>query len=173
MDPFTIALVAATGMKALGQLQQADAESQAHRYNAGVAAQQAVVEGQQASAREDAQRRQARQVLGQQRAAFAQSGGGMGGSAGDIMGQSAIDAELDALTIRYEGQMRARGFDAQAEQERFAARSAKKAGYWAAAGTVLGGAADYYGARAGAPGGTPKPKAKMNEYGFRDRNWDF
>lgn len=139
--PFIAA--AASGVKAIGQLQAADAQSQAARYNAKLANQQAEVERQQTLAREEAQRRQAAQILGQQRAAFAQSGGGMGGSAADVMQQSTALAELDALTIRYEGDLRARGFDTQAEQERFAARTAKKQGYYQAAGTILGGTADY------------------------------
>lgn len=173
MDPFTMMLAAATGVKAAGQLMQADAESQAYRYNAKMAAQQGDIERQQAAAREEAQRRQADRVLGSQRAALAQSGGGMGGSALGVMKQSAAEAELDALMIRYEGDIRARGFDAQAEQERFAARNAKKAGYWQAAGTILGGGANYAGAKANGSSPPPKPKAARNEYGFRERNWDF
>lgn len=138
-----IVLAAGTALKTVGQLQAADAQSQTARYNAKMANQQAEVERQQTLAREEAQRRQAAQVLGQQRAAFAQSGGGMGGSAADVMQQSSAMAELDALTIRYEGDLRARGLDAQAEQERFAARTARKQGYFQAAGTILGGVGDY------------------------------
>lgn len=61
------------------------------------------ITGQQASQAEEQQRREARQLLGAGRAAVAQSGIAMTGSAADIMKQSATNAELDALNIRYAG----------------------------------------------------------------------
>jgi hypothetical protein len=61
------------------------------------------IAGQQTSQAEEQQRREARQLLGAGRAAVAQSGLAMTGSAADIMKQSATNAELDALNIRYAG----------------------------------------------------------------------
>jgi hypothetical protein len=61
------------------------------------------IAGQQTSQAEEAQRREARQLMGAGRAAIAQSGVGFGGSSADIMKQSATNAELDALNIRYAG----------------------------------------------------------------------
>lgn len=136
---------AGTGMQVIGALQQGRAAQNAAQYNASMMDQAATVERQQASVREDAQRQQARLLLGEQRAAFAQSGGGMGGSAGDVMQQSAINAELDALTMRYEGELRARGLNAQAEGERYSGRTAKQNSYFSAAGSILSGAAMAYG----------------------------
>ena len=137
------AIIAATAVKALGAIQQGNAAKGAANYNAGILEQNAANERQQAGAREDAQRRRAAMVLGTQRAAFAQSGGGMGGSAADVMEQSAINAELDALTLRYEGDLRARGMQAEATSERFAGKQAQRAGYFQAAGSILGGIGDY------------------------------
>lgn len=136
-------LIAATAMQAIGQLQQGQAANATAKYNATILEQNAQVERQQANAREEQQRRQAGQILGQQRAAFAQAGGGMGGSALDVATQSGRDAELDALTLRYEGGLRARGLESEASMERFAGKQALKQSRMAAIGTILGGAGDY------------------------------
>lgn len=135
-----MAMGGSVGLQAAGALMQGQAARNSAEYNATMMDQAATVERQQTSAREDAQRRQARMVLGQQRAALAQSGGGMGGSAADIMQQSAMNAELDALTLRYEGELRARGLNAQAEGERYMGRQAQRASYFSAAGSILSGA---------------------------------
>lgn len=132
-------------LQAGGKLQQGFANEAAAKWQARMLGYGARVEQQQAGQREDAQRRMARRFLGEQRAAFGQSGTGTGGSAADVMAQSARDAELDALTIRYEGDLRARGMKAEAEAARFAGRQAKRQGYFQAAGTLLGAAGDYYG----------------------------
>jgi hypothetical protein len=93
--------------------------------------QQARVAEQQGLADEEAMRRQAREILGAQAAAMAQSGTGPGGSNELIARQSAALAELDALNIRYRGQM-------QAKALRKGAKSAKQAGLFA----LLAGVAD-------------------------------
>lgn len=136
-------MIASTAMQAIGAIQQGNSAQAAANYNAAILDQNATVERQQAGAREDAKRREARMILGSQRAAFAQSGGGMGGSAADVMQESAINAELDALTLRYEGDLRARGMNAEAAGERFAGAQAQRQGYFSAAGSILGGAARY------------------------------
>ncbi len=136
-------IIAGTAVQALGAIQQGNAAKKAADYNAGQLEQGAALERQQANEREEAQRRQARQVLGSQRAAFAQSGGGMGGSAADVMAQSATNAELDALTLRYEGDLKARGMEAQASSERYAGAVAKRNSRMQAVGSILSGAAMY------------------------------
>lgn len=138
-------LIAGTAINALGAIQQGNSARRAADYNAAMAEQNAAVELQQAGQREEAKRREARMILGSQRAAFAQSGGGMGGSAADVMQQSAINAELDALTLRYEGVLRARGLQAEAASERFAGKQAQRQGYMQAAGSILSGAGSYMG----------------------------
>lgn len=133
------------------QRQSAKAQQAAADYNARVMEQNAATERQQANAREEMQRRQARQVLGEQAAGLAQAGIGLGsGSALDVMQQSATNAELDALSIRYEGDLRARGLLASAEQEsyqgrvaRMNARTATTSGALGVASSILGGASRY------------------------------
>lgn len=158
-DPVTIGVLvaASTAMTAVGTIQQgqaaasqANAQQQAQQYNAIVKKQNAALARQQAGAREEQQRRGARQVLGQQRAALAQAGIGEGGSALDIEEQSAVRAELDALTIAYEGELQAKGLLASAQQDIYqgevaaaAGENAKTASYISAGSSILSGAASY------------------------------
>jgi hypothetical protein len=136
-------IIAGTAISALGSIQQGKSAQSAANANADNLEQNAAIERSQANQREEAKRREARMILGNQRAGFAQAGGGMGGSAADVMRQSSINAELDALTLRYEGDLRARGMQAEAQQERFAGKVAKRAGYFNAASSILSGAAAY------------------------------
>ena len=156
-DPITIAVVASTAMAAVGTIQQGAAaaaqgrsQQQAQQYNATVKQQNAVLARQQAGAREEQQRRGARQMMGQQRASLAQAGIGMGGSALDIEEQSAVRAELDALTIAYEGDLQAQGLLAGAQQDLYYGEMAKSRGeneqtasYISAGASILSGAASY------------------------------
>jgi len=160
-----ISMAASAAMSAVGAIQQgmaasaqAQASANAARYNAVIKEQQARSEFQQAGAREEQQRRQSRQVLGQQSAALAQAGIGLGGSALDIAEQSAFMAELDALNIRYEGDLRARGLLAAAEQNEYEARAAIAAGknaetasYISAGASLLSGIGTYKYYSAGMP----------------------
>ena len=102
-----------------------NAQAQANYYNAQVMQQNARVATEQANAREELQRRRFGELQGQAIAAAAQSGAGMEGSNADVLKQNAINAELDALTIRYEGEMQARGLLAQSELEQFRAASTR------------------------------------------------
>lgn len=154
-----ILAVASTAVAAYGAYQQGQAaeatyksQAQAADYNATIQSQNATVARQQAAAREEAQRRRTRQILGEQRAAIGQAGIGLGGSAADVYGQSAANAELDALNIRYEGELDARGLLAQSELTRYEAKadrmnakSAKRAGYVNTASALLSGGSQAYG----------------------------
>ncbi len=133
------AAVSAVGAIQQGMAAQAQAKSaqDAANYNATIKRQQAASELQQANAREEQQRRGTRQVLGEQRAALAQAGIGLGGSALDIEKQSADRAELDALTMRYEGDLRAKGLLAAAEGAEYEGRAAIAAGQNAMTGAYL------------------------------------
>lgn len=150
--------IVGTAVKAGGQLQQAysqasmsDAQkdqflmsAQANRWRAGTIY-------QQGNRNEESQRREADIRMGQARAMAAQSGTGMDGSAVDVIQQSASNAELDALNIRYESDLAARGALAQADQDVFGARIKKReahnlrvGGIMSAANTVFGSMASNY-----------------------------
>jgi hypothetical protein len=99
-----------------------------------------------------AQRRGARKVLGRQRAAIAQAGIGTGGSAADVVAESATLAELDAMNIAFEGAARFRAALTQADFDeanalsyRYGASAAKRAGRLGAARSLLSGAASIWG----------------------------
>jgi len=148
--------------------QQAEAQAAADRANAAQAEQNAQISLQQAAAKESQQRVQARQVLGAQRAAIAQNDIGWGGTAADIMSQSAASAELDALNIRYQGDIEARGFRYQsamdtynAKQAQIAGANAKTSSYFNAAGSILGAGGSVATVSALRPAGTSGAGAQL------------
>lgn len=97
-----------------------------------------------AAADEAAQRRASRLQLGRQIAATGEAGGGYGGSSGLLLEQSAVLAELDALNIRYGGELRAKGLLAESMVMKQRARSA---GTLAGAQLLMGGYRAYTGSK--------------------------
>lgn len=91
------------------QRNEIDRQRDIEQFNIRVGEQNAALAGQQASAREEEVRRRARRALGQQRAAIGQSGTGFSGSNAAIVAESSTNAELDALNVRYAGQMERMG----------------------------------------------------------------
>ena len=116
---------AGTALSAIGSIQSGNAQARAAEYNAQAAQ-------NQAAAQEAQQRRQAARVMASGRANAAASGIEMDGSPLEVMADSAANAELDALTIRYGGQVRA-------DQERMRGSMARQAGYMGAASSLLMG----------------------------------
>lgn len=145
-------MIASAAMQAVGSIAQGNAANAAAQANATALSNQAEAELRASGAREEQQRRQNRQFLGAQRAALAQAGIGVDGSAYDIARQSAINAELDALDIRYEGQLRSKNLRDQATITRFEGKQAKTAGYLGAGAAILGGVSNYAGVKAGLKG---------------------
>ena len=130
--------------------QQAKAQEQMADFNQKVAKSNAEIAVQQAGQQEESQRRDARKVLGQQRAALAESGIGLDGTGSDLYQQSATDAELDALNIRYNGDLQATGFKNNANLEGFKAKVYEKqasdfntASYVSAGTALLSGYSGY------------------------------
>lgn len=133
-------IIGAVGAIAQGQQAKAAAD-----YNAKVDEQNATLTGQQANQREEVFRREARQTLGRQRAALAESGTGLSGSGADIIEDSALNLELDALNIRYQGELEARGLIEQAKMTKLEGRQRRANAGLQAAGSILGGVAKGYG----------------------------
>lgn len=128
------ATVSAVSAISQGQAQAASAKAQARQ-----AEMNARITRQQASVREDVQRSQMRQELGNQRAAAAQSGFDPNtGSLLELQGDNAGAMEFDALSTRYEGALQALNFDNQARVYRAEASNAKRQGYLNAAGSLFG-----------------------------------
>lgn len=95
---------------------------------------QAAVAREQAMRDEEAKRRDARQRIGTQAAAFAQSGGGVDEG---LLRQSSILDELDALNTRYAGQMRSAALASEA-------RSVRRQSKLLAGAQALSGASSAY-----------------------------
>lgn len=162
-DPITIAMVASTAMAAVGAISagnaaaaQGQAQANAANYNATMAEQNASTAQAAASANEDAARRKSAHQMGQLRAGLAENGIGLdSGTATDLTEESAMNAELDALNIRYQGAQQARDYKAQAAlgvqsaaSSLAAGKAAQTAGYLTAGSQALSGYGKYAGYQA-------------------------
>lgn len=159
-DPISMLMIASTAVSAVGAIAQGGAQAasqesaaNAANYNAAVASQNADTALQAANANEDAQRRKSAVEMGHTRAALAESGIGLdSGTATDLTEQSALNAELDALNIRYSGQQQANAYKSQsaldlqqAEQDKANASASMTSGYLTAGASALSGFGKYSG----------------------------
>lgn len=141
---FVPAVAAVTALSSIRAGQAAEAQGEYVAAQNEVNAQQA---RSQASSMEDEQRLRARQIIGSQVAAGAESGVQLSGSASDLLRQSLFNAEADAQQIRYEGENRARGFIGQAAASRLEGRNARRQGNISAFGSLMSGAGRAYGGK--------------------------
>lgn len=137
-------------MSAFGAYSSGQAQQQQSNYNAQV-------ERQQAMADEAAQRRRSSAILSQSRANIGASGVEIAGSPLEVMAQSAADAELDALTIRYGGEMRA-------QQAEYQGRVARASGNTSAATNLLMGLSSATRGVRASGGGGGSPYTAANGY---------
>lgn len=131
-DPLTAIGV---GTTVVGGLLGADAQRDAARANAAIAAQNAQLARERAEFEERRLRQDTERVLSAQRAAAGASGSALEGSALAIMMETAFESELDALFIRRTGIIEASRFAAQAD-------AFEAAGDAAFVGGLLGGAGE-------------------------------
>jgi hypothetical protein len=129
--------VGAAVVAGVSSIAQSDAQRRAAHAQGDILRERAKVAQNQAFANEEAQRRTADQIIGQQRAAVTQSGFTADGTNLDLVKQSATNAELDALNIRYEGQLQAVGDIQQANLSNMAATDATQAGIYNAGASAL------------------------------------
>lgn len=137
---------------AMGQYNQERHNYAVARQNAGIAREEAGRARQEASRAEEAHRRLIREDLGAAFTAAAQSGarGGGGTTADRQLDQDATIAELDALNIRYGGELRANAaltdaanFDFEAKMAQKRAAAQKLAVTHGTAGQMLAKTASY------------------------------
>lgn len=105
-----------------GAAYQGIQKSQADQFNAAVAKNEQSAAVNQATAQEALVRRNSREMLGRQAAAFGAAGVGYGGSSEGALDQSAVNQELDALNTRYHGAMTGYGYGVQAQIEQSQAK---------------------------------------------------
>jgi hypothetical protein len=127
-------------IEAMGAVQELESQAQASDYNAAVAEQNKVISKQQAQ--EDARRLEieGRKVQGTISANLGASGINREGSAMDVLEESAANAELDRLSVIYAGDVKSQSYGAQAELDRFSARSARSQKFYGAAAPLIRGA---------------------------------
>lgn len=149
------AMVGGGAVSAYGQLYQGEASAAAAEFNAQIAEQNAIDSIARAKEEERRHRVMARKQIGDMRASFGASGVAMEGSPLEVMQESAANAELDALSIRHEGEARATAFRNEARLARFGGQTARTAGQIGAVSSLLmaGANASSYNARGAAKKG--------------------
>ena len=145
-DPVTLGIAAIGGstlLSAFGQYQAGEAYEATGDYNARVLEQYAVAARQSAAFEEARQRREARRLKAAQRAGYAKAGVVITeGSPLTVLTETAAEAELDALAIRYAGEVQARGYEAEAAISRWEGKQQKRAARLGVGRTILSGVGD-------------------------------
>jgi hypothetical protein len=109
--------------------------------NANIATQNAALARIDAKAEETRVRKSAEKLKGTQRAAFAASGVELGtGSPLLVLADTAREAEIEALTVRNRGEIKATGFEREAVGQKFVGEQQRRAGDSGAKSTILSGA---------------------------------
>mgnify|MGYP000874971371 CR=1 FL=1 len=153
MELAAIASLASGAIGAVGAIQSANASAAAAEYNARVQERNMIIADQNRKQSIDTaeiaagdKRRENRRVLASMRAAYGTSGLDMAGSPLDVLEDTALEQELDASRISYEGRVRGRegaiqmlGLQEGANLSRMEGDAAKTAGYIGAAGSLVGG----------------------------------
>ncbi len=133
-----------TFVQSVGALQAGSAASKAAAYNKQIDNYNSAVTLQAGQIAEDQLRRQATQSQGMNRANIGASGFSSEGSPMDVLQQGAYNAEMDALTTRYNYKTKATGYQMAGELEGQRGRSAATGSYLAASGTLLAGSGKAY-----------------------------
>ena len=151
------AMVVGTVISAVGAVRSAQAQSAAADYNSKVASLNAQAATQQGEAAAEAQQRDSQRKIGASLAAYGASGVETDtGSPADVLAQSARDATLDNLTIKYNAKMRAMGYQMQPNLDSANASNSASAGVLSGTAALLSGASRAYSMGSGGLGtGTP------------------
>jgi len=147
-DPITIGITLAAvsaGVGAIGAIQSAQANRDAANHNRDIANRNALISRQQGEAQALQLKRDQMRRMGAARANVGASGVAAEGSALDVLEESAFNAEMDQMTLKYNTQLRMMGFGDQASQFSAEASNAMSAGYMKAGSALLTGASSIYG----------------------------
>lgn len=140
----TYIAAAAAAMTAASSIQQGRQAQASAQFNSDMMNRNATIARQQAAAEEEKHRRLGYMRQGAARAAYGASGVAMEGSPLDVLEQSAAQEELDALNIRYRGEIGAQSAEGQGQLSRMRGEAASQAGYMGAGSAILMGAAKAY-----------------------------
>ena len=148
-DPVTIMVVASTAMSAMSSIKEGQAASSEAKYQSTIADQNATRAREQTNADLETQDKDRRLRRGASVASAGASGVGVD-SFGDVMASSAMQEQLDMLTIKSNGLLAERGFEADASLAKARGANAKSASYLSAATSIIGGASNLYSPSGGA-----------------------
>ena len=132
------------GMSIYGTLQQGRTEQDWYNYNAALEQQTAGREREAAGYEAGLHRKAGRTLLEEQRVDYAAGGVTGRGTPGIVGEQTAEEIEIDALSIERAGEQRARYATSQARLSKIRGKVAKRASYWEAGSTLLGGGSSIY-----------------------------
>lgn len=142
------AAVAGAGVGAYSAIQAGENAKQAADFNTAVQKNNALAAQQQAAYEAQRVRRRNALVSGAQRAAFSKAGVDISGSVNDVLYDSAVQGEMDAIAALYTGKVRSNSDRAGAMLSTLQGDNAQQSSYYSAAGSILGGVGS--GASAGA-----------------------
>ena len=125
----------------LAAQQEGDAQASAADYNAETARQNAMLARRKGELDVIQIRRSGREILAEEQAGYAAAGVSQVGSPTDVRAASAAAIESDALTARYNGELKAIGFDRSAGLNDMQAENARAAGTLGLVTGILGGVA--------------------------------
>lgn len=142
---------AGTAVSVYSSVQQGQQTEKAANFNAKVAENNALASQQQAEFDVNRIRRKNVLLAGRQRAAAAKSGVELSGSVDDVMFDSSVQGELEAMAALYTGEVAANRERSGGQLSRMQGQNAKETSYYNAGGSILSGAgsslkigADYY-----------------------------
>ena len=137
------AMLASTAASAFSNIWAGQQAKDAAEFNAKQAEVDAQLARNQAAFEERNFRAGVDRLLGQQRAGYAKAGVQLTGTAALVQEDSTMQAEMDALMIRYGGVIRSNGFRTQAALQRLQGASAQTQGFMNATGSILTGYAQW------------------------------
>lgn len=143
-----VVAVVGSGISAYGMYQQGQAQKNVANYNAKLQENSAIAARQEAESAAKQIRDRSDRIRGSQVAATSKSGLMLSGSVNDVMYDSAINSELDALTMIYKGQRSAETLHSQSLITSYEGSVAGELGTIGAGATLLTGATQglgYYG----------------------------
>lgn len=120
--------LAIAAISAASSVAQGFAQANIAKYNQRVMRENQRIDAQQTGAEEARLRRRQEYELGEQAAGLAESTGTLAGAPADVMRSSAYNAEVDALTVRYQGILRRAGMEAKAKEFGLQAKTARLQG---------------------------------------------
>ncbi len=130
-----------TAFGALSAVQGARSQAASDSYNAQLQERNAQIARQNAEAEASREKRLAMLRMGTLRANAGASGGGVAGSALDLLSDNALEDALTIATIKQQGGIKAQGFEGTAALDRLHGKSAIRNGFVGAGSTLLLGSA--------------------------------